>query len=155
MVTQKMRDDFEEFLVEMDFLLEDLGALLSATRRWSGQLVAFDDGSLDEIEAFYLTVLSDKERVAVSQARLDRIIIAFYGEALRERRDAGEWRLCDAKGDPALGTPVVADWAPGAEFFAPVVAREFQKEDRKPFLRELVDYAVNLENVEEDFFKDL
>ncbi len=154
-LTQKMRDDYEEFLVEIPMLLEDLQELLKKSRHYKNVKVGFDDETLDRIESFYLAVLSGKEKIDVSQARINRIIIAYFGEALIERA-GGKWILNDAKGDPSFGTPVVIDWSKNKDTvaFSPVERRELLIENCKPFLREMITYAVNKEKFEEDFFKE-
>lgn len=152
-LTHEMKDDYEEFLVELETLLSDLQELLARSKRYRDVKVAFDDATLERVEAFYLDTLAGKERPVVSQARMNRIFIAYVGEAIRERA-GGRWALDDAEGDPAFGTPVIIDWAPDAIRISPVERRELLIQDRKPFLRELVDYCANKEKIEEDFFKE-
>ena len=152
-LTQKMRGDHEEFLVEIPMLLEDLQELLQKSRRYRDVEVGFDDETLDRIEAFYLDVLSGKEEVNVSQARMNRIIIAYFGEAVIERC-GGRWALNDVENDPSFGTPVVIDWAKEAMRISPVERREVLTENREPFLREMIAYCANKEEFEEDFFKE-
>ena len=153
-LTQKVRDDYEEFLVEVPMLLEDLQEMLKESRGYRDVKVGFDDETLDRIEGFYLDVLSGKEKIAVSQARMNRIIIAYFGEALIARA-GGKWALNEAKGDPSFGTPVVIDWAKGETLaFSPVERRELLIENRKPFLRKFIAYAANKDKFEEDFFKE-
>ena len=152
-LTQKMHDDYEEFLVEIPMLLEDLQELLKESRRYRGVEVGFDDETLDRIEAFYLDFLSGRENVDVSPARMNRIIIAYFGEAVI-KRCGGRWELNDVRGDPSFGTPVVIDWAKDSMRISPVERRELLIEDRVPFLREMITYCANKEKFEEDFFKE-
>lgn len=153
-VSQKMKDDYEEFLVEIDLLLEDLQTLLSQSRNYKDVTVGYDSDTLDRIELFYLDALSGKERVAVSLERLGRILIAFFGESLIQRV-RGEWALNEMKDDPAFGTPVIVNWAQGGGGvrFSPVERREWLKKSSEPSMRELIEYAENKEKIEEDFFK--
>jgi hypothetical protein len=146
-LTPEMRAAFEEFIVEIPMLLDQLGELLESSNNYRATRVAFDDESLDRIEQFYLDVLAGRERVDVSQARLNRMIIAFFGEAVRERV-GGSWELNDVDGDPAFGTPVIVEWAEAWMRISPVELREQQIEGRKPFLRDLIEYAANVD--EED-----
>lgn len=152
-LTHKMRDDYEEFLVEIPMLLEDLQELLEKSRRYKDVKVGFDDKTLDRIESFYLDVLSGEEKIGVSQARMNRIIIAYFGEAVIERV-GGRWDLNDAEGDPSFGTPVVIDWAKEAIRISPVERREMLIENRNPFLRDMIAYCANKEKIEKDFFKE-
>jgi len=150
-VTEEMREDFDLFLTEMDFLFEDLEAAMANTPH--GGAVAFDDDSLTRIEGFYLSVLAGKQRTSMSVQRLDRIITAFYGEAMRVRAGQGTWVLVE-EGDNR-GTPAVAGWANDAIDFNPVVSRELQKEDHEPFIVQSVNYAVNRDQIHANFFDDL
>jgi hypothetical protein len=153
-VTRKMRKQYEEFLVEIPMLLEDLQELLDKSQAYKQVKVAFDDESLDQIESFYLDVLAGKEKISISLARMNRIIIAYFGEALIERA-GGRWDLNDVEGDPAFGTPVVVDWGEGEVVaFSPVQRREILIENRQPFLREMINYSENKAQIEEDFFKE-
>ena len=152
-LTQEMRDDYEEFLVEISLLLEDLDELLAKSKRHKSQRVAYDAESLDAIEDFYLRVLAGKEKVPISLARMNRIIIAFYGEALRNRV-GGHWELCEHPTDSAFGLPVVADWGKDVIAFSPVEVREAQIRDRKPVMRKRMEYFSNKEEIEANFFKE-
>lgn len=152
-LTQKMRDDYEEFLVEIDMLLEDLNRLLADSKHHKKQRVAYDAESLDAIEDFYLKVLAGEEKIPISLARMNRIIIAFYGEALRERV-GGKWELCEDKRDTAFGLPVVANWGEGVTAFSPVEVREAQIRDRKPVMRKRMEYFANKKEFEANFFKE-
>jgi hypothetical protein len=152
-VTQKIRDDYEEFLVEIDMLLEDLKELLANRKHHKKQRVVYDAESLDVVEDFYLKVLSGEEKIPISLARMNRIIIAFYGEALRERV-GGQWELCENKSDLAFGLPVVANWGEGVIAFSPVHLREAQIRDRKPVVRQRMEYFANKKEFEADFFKE-
>jgi len=147
-----MRDDFEHFLVGMDVLFEDLDDALASTP-YAGP-VAYDDASLARIEKFYLDFLAGKIRIQIGPQRMDRIVAAFYGEALRERRGAGTWVLAEDVHSEEYGTPVIHGWADGAMNFAPFVSCELQKSDRKPFIMGTIDYAVNLESIEASFFDE-
>lgn len=152
-LTQKMRDDYEEFLTEIDMLLEDLNDLLANSKHYKKQRVAYDGDSLEAIEDFYLKVLSGEEKIAISLARMNRIIIAFYGEALRERV-GGQWELCEDPRDTAFGLPVVANWEKGAVAFSPVEVREAQISDRQPVIRKRMEYFANKKEFEANFFKE-
>lgn len=152
-LTQQMKDNYEEFLVEIDMLLIDLQELLTNSNQYKNVQVNFDDSTLNWIEAFYLDTLSEKEQISISHARMNRIFIAYVGEAVRKRA-GGQWALCDVKGDPAFGTPVIINWAPDGIRISPVERRELLIKDRKPFLRELIDYCVNKEEFEKNFFKE-
>lgn len=152
-LTQKMRDDYEVFLIEIDMLLEDLNELLANSEHYKKQGVAYDDSSLDAIEDFYLKILAGDETIPISQARMNRIIIAFYGEALRERV-GGVWELCENENDMAFGLPMVANWGEGVIAFSPVEVRDGQIRDRKPFIRDTIDYCANKEEFEANFFKE-
>jgi hypothetical protein len=152
-ITQQMEDAYEEFLVEVPMLLEDLQGLLGKSKEYTDVKVDFEDDTLDRIERFYLDVIDGKEKVDVSESRLGRIFIAYLGEAVIERA-GGEWYLNTLDGDPAFGTPTIAPKAGGVRF-SPVERRELLKQNREPFLRSLVDYLANKEKFEEDFFKDL
>lgn len=155
--TKKMEADYEEFLIEIPMLLEDLQGLLRASRRYREVAVAFDDSTLARIEAFYLDVLAGKEKIGVSRARLDRIFIAYVGEAVRARSESGQarWALNPYDRDPSFGTPVIIDWAKGDGLaISPVERRELLVQNRKPFLRELVTYCATKQRFEADFFKE-
>jgi hypothetical protein len=152
-ISQEMEDDYEEFLVEIPMLLEDLQTLLSRSRNYKDVKVNYDSDTLDRIESFYLDVLDEKEKVDVSRARLNRIIIAFFGDSLIQRA-GGVWMLDDVENDRAFGTPVVINWAKGGAIrFSPVERRELLIKNRKPFLRDFIEYAVNKEKFEEDLLK--
>lgn len=154
-ITKQNEEAFEEFLVELPLLLEDLQTLLGESRGYGGVRVGFDDEALGKIESFYLDCLAGKEKPSVSPARLDRIIIAYYGEALIERK-GGKWLLNDAVGDASFATPVVGHWSEEeVPRFSPVERRELQKENREPFLVKFIHFAERVENLEEDLFKDL
>ncbi len=152
-LTKKMQNDYEEFLVEIDMLLEDLNEQLANSKHFNNQRVAYDDESLDAIEDFYLKVLADEEKVPISEARMNRIIIAFYGEAVRERV-GGVWELCKNENDTAFSLPVVANWGEGVIPFSPVEVRDAQIRDRKPVIRGRIDYFANKEEFEANFFKE-
>ena len=150
---RKREKDYEEFLVEIDMLLEDLNQLLGSSKEFGHLRVAFDDNSLEAIERFYLKVLAGEEKVRVSKKRMNRIIIAFYGEAVRQRV-GGTWQLCRDPNDTAFGLPVVADWGKDVVAFSPVEVRDAQIRDRKPFIRERINYFANKEEFEANFFKE-
>ena len=152
-LTKKIQNDYEEFLVEIDMLLEDLNELLANSKHFKDQRVAYDDKSLDAIEDFYLKVLAGEEKVPISEARMNRIIIAFYGEAVRERV-GGVWELCTNENDTAFGLPVVANWGEGVIAFSPVEVRDAQIRDRKPVIRERINYFINKDEFEANFFKE-
>ena len=84
---------------------------------------------------------------------MNRIIIAFYGEALRERV-GGVWELCENEQDTPFGLPVVANWGEGVIAFSPVEVRDAQIRDREPFIRDTVEYCANKEKFEANFFKE-
>lgn len=151
--TQKLRADYEQFLVEIDFLLEDLNELLANSRGYQTQRVAYDGDSLDAIEQFYLDVLAGKETISLSQARLNRIIIAFYGEAVRERA-GGNWAFCEDENDTGFGLPVVANWGQDVIAFSPVEIREAQRRDRQPCIRDSVEYCADKDAYEAKLFDD-
>lgn len=152
-LSQKRQDDYEEFLVEIDMLLDDLNELLANSKHYKKQRVTYDDKSLDAIEDFYLNVLGGKEEVPISDARMNRIIIAFYGEAVRERV-GGVWELCQNENDTAFGLPVVANWGKDVIPFSPVEVRDAQIRDRKPVIRERIKYFANKDEFEANFFKE-
>lgn len=152
-ITQQMDDAYEEFLVEIPMLLEDLQDLLDKSKGYRDVKVDFEDDTLDRIEQFYLDVTDGKEKIGVSDARLGRIFIAYLGEAIIERA-GGKWHLNSLEDDVAFGTPVVFPKGGGIRF-SPVERRELLKQNREPFLRSLVDYLANKEKFEEDLFKDL
>ena len=52
-LTRTMRDDFEEFLVEIPMMLEDLQELLCKSRSYRDVKVKYDDETLDRIESFF------------------------------------------------------------------------------------------------------
>ncbi|MEE9128637.1 MAG: hypothetical protein V3T84_01360 [Phycisphaerales bacterium] len=134
-------------------LLEDLNELLANSVHFKNQKVAYDAENLHAIEEFYLRVLAGDEKVPISEARMNRIIIAFYGEALRERV-GGVWELCEDKNDTAFGLPVLANWAEGVIAFSPVEVRDAQILDRKPVMRDRLEYFANKEEFEANFFKE-
>jgi hypothetical protein len=148
--TAQMREDLEQFLMEMDFLFEDLEKAMSGTAHAGG--VAFDDVSLARVEAFYLNVLAGKLVTTMQSEQLDRCIAAFYGEAMRVRAGRGTWVLSEEV--DLIGTPVVAGWGDGAVDFSPVTSRDLQKSDRKPFIVGCVDYAVNRDQIHANFFDE-
>lgn len=149
-VTAAMKQDFERFLEEMDFLFEDLEGALAGTPYAGG--VAFDDASLARIERFYLDVLAGRLKTRLTPQRLDRIMVAFYGEAVRERAGRGTWVLSEA--GESFGTPVLAGWADGAIDFSPVISRELQKADGQPFIVGTVEYAANRDSIHASFFDE-
>jgi hypothetical protein len=156
-LTRKMQDDYEEFLVEIDMLLEDLGELLKKSRGYKDLQVRFDDESLERTEKFYLDVLSGKEKVDVSLERMNRIFIAYIGEAVINRAESGRarWALNTFEADPSFGTPVVIDWSEDDGIaISPVERRELLIENREPFLRDMIEYVANKTKFEEDFFKE-
>lgn len=156
-LTKTMSDDFEEFLVEIPMLLEDLQVLLRQSRDCRDVEVGYDDGALDRIETFYLDAMDGKEKIDISQARMNRIFIAYVGEAVIERAESGaaKWALNPVEDDPSFGTPVVIDWAKDDGMaISPVERRELLIDNREPFLRELANYCETKQIFEEDFFKE-
>lgn len=152
-----MRDDYEEFLVEIPLMLEDLQELLSMSREYRDVEVGYNDETLNRIEAYYLDVLDGKEQTGISQARINRIFIAYVGEAVIERAEnkVAKWALNPVEGDPSFGTPVIIDWAKDEGIaISPVERRELLIENRAPFLCELVNYCETKQKFEEDFFKE-
>ena len=137
----------------MDTLLGELDELLASSKGFSSQRVAYDDESLRAVEAFYLKVLSNDEEVQVSKARMNRIIVAFYGEAVRERV-GGAWQLCLDENDSSFGLPVLASWAEGVVPFSPVEVRDAQIRDRRPTIGEKIHYLANKEQFEAEFFQE-
>ena len=75
--------------------------------------LGYDDATLERVEAYFLDALSGQEKLAISQARLNRIFIAFVGEAVIARAESGraKWALNPVARDPSFGTPVIIDWA--------------------------------------------
>ena len=114
--------------------------------------VEYDDASLARIEAFYLEVLAGKLRISLSPQRLDRIITAFYGEAMRIRAGRGKWIL--GEGGDSLGMPVVAGWGTDAIDFTPVISREVQKSSGEPFIVNCVNYAAKRDEIHANFFDE-
>lgn len=156
-LSKQMKEDFEEFLVELTLLLEDLQEFLAHSKNYRDVHLGYDDKTLDRVEAFYLDVLAGKEKIDVSQARLNRIFIAYVGEAIIARAESGRarWALNPVAKDPSFGTPVIIDWAKDDGMaISPVERRELLIENRKPFLRELVNYCATKQRIEQDFFKE-
>lgn len=145
--------DYEEFVVEIDYMMEDLQELLDASETYRHVNVGFDDESLNSIERFFVDAVDGKENVDVTRARLERIFTAYVGEAVIGRA-GGHWALNTVEDDPSFGTPVIIEWAREAMRISPVELRESLLENREPLLRDLVEYCVNKDTIEEDFFKE-
>lgn len=155
--TKEMEHDYEEFLVEIPMLLEDLQELLLHSDAYKDVKVGFGNDALDKIESFYLDTLSGKEKLKISRPRMNRIFIAYVGEAVLARAESGQatWAINPIDGDPSFGTPVIIDWAKGDGMaISPVERRELLIENRQPFLRELVEYCETKEQFESDFFTE-
>lgn len=148
--TPEMQTAFVEFVAEIDTLLAELQELLRSSRAYRHVSVAYDDKTLDEIEGFYLDVLSRKEKVDVKQQRLDQMYVAYIGEA-EIHHLGGRWVLGDD--DFTFGEPSVA--SEGMIIFSPMYRINLQKKDRKRFLKEMIDYCVNKDQFEKGIFEGL
>lgn len=146
------RDAFEQFVAEIDFLLEDLWTLLQQSPKYRALEPGFSDATLEGVEAFYLDVLAGNEKVSTSKARLDRIVLAYLGEGLIERV-GGKWALDEDDESSSFGTPIIVDWADDAIPWSPVEARERLTVTREPFLRDMIDYASNKDEIERQLFE--
>ncbi len=148
--TAEMRESFREFAAEVPALLRELQGVLQMSRNYHHVTVGFDDDSIRQVEAFYLDVLTRKERPDIPRGRLDRCYDAYIGEVLIARA-GGEWVICEddfSFGDPAIETE-------GRITVAPARRRRLQAENRKPFLWEMMDYRVNQEKYEAEMFEGL
>jgi hypothetical protein len=154
-IIKKRKEEYEIFLVELPMLLEDLEDLMNKSKKYRNFKIGFDDASIKAVESFYIDVQKGKEKIDVSLKRLDRIMIAYLGETLIERAGMGEWDFNQDKGTSGYGSPHIilyskADHIP----FNPVLQLDRLKEDLKPFLVENIQYHSNLEQDDEDFFKE-
>jgi hypothetical protein len=150
---RQLRDDYEEFLVEIPMLLEDLDALMAHGERYQGARATFDDDGIERVELFYREVLEGREDVGVSPNRLDRIMLAYLGQAVISRA-GGTWDLHAVEGDPAFGTPVVVEWGTTGDYvrFSPVEWLEELKKQGGRSVREFIDYAIHQEDFERGLF---
>ena len=85
--------------------------------------------------------------------RMNRIIIAFYGEAVR-KRVGGQWQLCTNKVDSTYVLPVLANWGEEVIPFSPVEVRDAQILERVPMIKERIEYFANIEEFEANFFNE-
>ena len=147
--TQKLQAAFKEFVAEVPVLLDELLELLQQSRRYRHVRVGFDDDLLNQIGAFYLDVVAGEEKTGLPLDRVDRIYEAFVGEALINRA-GGKWVL--GEDDFTYGTPSIE--TEGRITVSPARRRRLQAEDRSVFLRDWVDFRVNQERYNEEFFKE-
>jgi len=103
-ITKKDRDKFQQYIIEMDDVLDKFTEEASQ----AGYDLDYSLKSLDTLEEYWLAVsphVDDPERLFQRAAR-------YYGEVFR-LNFGGEWRLCDE--DPQLmfyGYPVIAGFDP-------------------------------------------
>jgi hypothetical protein len=132
------------FAARHPMMLDDLRGFLRSSGGYQAATGEFDLDAVDAVERFYLDVLAGKESVPVSEARLDRVFIAYIGEAI-QAHVGGKWELNDLKADAAYGTPIILGWGsdPDAMRISPVELRERIKRQRTPgILRGVIEYAV-------------
>lgn len=120
-INEQLQRDYEDFIVEIPMMMEDLAELLRNSHGYQGVAVGFDGDTLEAIESFVRDVHRGVEKVSCSLARLNRIYLAYAGEAVIERAD-GEWVLNDEPNDPSFGMPCVI-WHDDEVWFSPRVAR--------------------------------
>jgi hypothetical protein len=152
---RQLREDYEEFLVEIPMLLEDLEAMMTRSEGHQGGRPAFDHDGIERAERFYRDVLEGREDAGVSPNRLDRIMLAYLGQAVISRA-GGTWDLHAVEGDPAFGTPVVVEWGTTGDYvrFSPVEWLEELKKRGGRSVREFIDYAIHQEDFERGLFEE-
>lgn len=121
-----MQNIFDEFLIEIPLLLEDLQELLEKSINYKRVKVNCELDSIDLIESFYLDVLKGKEVINISEARLNRIIIAYFGNCVIHHV-GGKWAVGNLENDVAFQTPIIINWGsdPNSKRISPVVIREY------------------------------
>ncbi len=156
-LTKEMKDDYEKFIKDIPALLAELQKMLKESRKYKKIKVSYDDRTLGEIESFYLAILSGKEKIKISQDKIDRIFMAFMGDALisRSHTGLGQWRLSNNFDSRNFGTPVVFGYTTVEHMaYSPFIEIEHLKETRKPALIEEINYCIDKEDFEKNLFKD-
>jgi hypothetical protein len=155
-IDQRIKD-YKIFEVEIDMMMnEDLPQLLKESKNYSNVKVKYDLDSVNQIESFYIDIMQGVEGVSISQARLDRIFIAYIGEAVINNA-GGHWELCEDSKNRNFGAPRIVQWGTDKSNnpLSPVGLRERIKEDLKHgVLSQLIRFCSNKEEFMGEFFKD-
>jgi hypothetical protein len=128
---EQQKEDYGMFEMEIDLMVhEDLPKLLKSSQNYCNVKVDLSLENIDKIESYYIDVLNDYEKASVSGKRLDRILIAFMGEALIKNAGRGHWDFCEKEG-LFYGLPIITGYTDHEDAipFSPVIFRQGIKRD--------------------------
>lgn len=132
-MTIEQQNDFHDFVKEIPLLLSDLQHLLKESKNYKDVVVNFKDDGMLAIGSFYVDVWNGNEKTNAPQEKLDRIFMAYYGEAI-VHHFGGEWELNDIKKDTSFKWPVIVGWGKNKDDnvrISPMEARENMKKEMR------------------------
>jgi hypothetical protein len=156
MKKNKLLDKFNEFEVEIPMLIDDLAVSLSSSKGFKNQNLNYELSTVDIVEIFYLDIINGNEKVNFSRNHLDRIIIAYLGEALIHHA-GGRWEMGEDD-DLTYGTPMIYGFNDDHDNigFSPVGIRErFIKEKKNGIFRKSLEYCINKKHIEADLMAQM
>lgn len=132
-------EKFEDFLMEMDDVLDDFADHAQA----SGFELDTTVQSLDRLERYFLSM----EPRFLDQTEIERFINRagrYLGEVLRINY-GGRWELCiDDPNHIYYGQPMITGYAKQNLEFAPIAAfRRFSRRKQPGMLRQIIDNHIN------------
>lgn len=154
---RQQKDDYGMFEVELDLMIhEDLSKLLTNSKGYKSVTVDFSLDCIDKIESFYIDIMKGVEPVSISQSRLDRIMIAYVGEAVINNA-GGHWELCDEPKNRNYGVPRIVGWGTNKNNnpVSPVGLKERIKQDlNKGVLSQTIKFCSDKDDFLGKFFKN-
>jgi hypothetical protein len=143
---EERREEYEIFLVEIPMLLDDLQNVLNHSKNYR-LTVSFHDDTVKAIEKFYCSVLKGEEDLKqsnISLSRLERILLAYIGEAVLERVGKGEWDFNEMEGTYTYGCPEIVNWTEKEHLpICPVRLLNAIKEGKETAISDCINFCVN------------
>lgn len=153
-ISPEMMEDFEQFKTEIPGLIGELERLLYDSDGYRHVKADYELESVDQVELFYLDVLTGREEM-ISGELLDKMIIAYYGEAVIHHV-GGHWELCEIEDDDAFGTPVIQGSGIDPDFrVSPVEVRERLRKNRQEGkMRDTLECCIGKNKFETEFMPE-
>ena len=153
---EKNKEGFEFFIKEIPYLLELLHDLLLNSKNYKNITIDFKLETVSKVESLYIDILKENERTILSKNLIDKIMIAYYGEAFIHNA-GGNWEYNDHKDDYVYGTPIIFNWGNGKNNMriSPVSLIESIKKKLTPGMLISIDYAVNMEEREKKIMDEM
>jgi hypothetical protein len=108
-LTEQEREEFDDILIEMEFLISDLIDLFSRIENDRDQRLDFSPTSLDFVEDFLLKIVD--ERVTLDRSREAIVVrVAYYYGEVVIRNIGGRWVQSEYD-DDSFASPIVESYS--------------------------------------------